>query len=88
MPGPFKGFSISLSIRSLRCRFWPTIFAREEWKNAAIVSPDVGRASMAGRYAQLLNLPLVVMHKRRTSFSVTETTHVVGEIAGIRPIIH
>ena len=62
-------------------------FRQEEWENAAIVSPDVGRASMAGRYAQLLNLPLVVMHKRRTSVSVTETTHVVGEIAGSRPII-
>ena len=62
-------------------------FRQPEWENAAIVSPDVGRASLAGRYAQLLNLPLVVMHKRRTSVSVTETTHVVGEIAGIRPII-
>jgi ribose-phosphate pyrophosphokinase len=34
-----------------------------------------------------LNLPLVVMHKRRTSFSTTETTHVVGDIQGRRPII-
>lgn len=42
---------------------------------------------MAGRYAELLNLPLVVMHKRRTSFSKTETTHVVGDIEGRRPII-
>lgn len=62
-------------------------FRQEEWHSAAIVSPDVGRASMAGRYAELLNLPLVVMQKRRTSFSVTETTHVVGEIAGRRPIV-
>jgi ribose-phosphate pyrophosphokinase len=62
-------------------------FAKPEWANAAIVSPDVGRASMAGRYAELLNLPLVVMHKRRTSFSATETTHVVGDISGRRPII-
>jgi ribose-phosphate pyrophosphokinase len=42
---------------------------------------------MAGRYAELLNLPLVVMHKRRTGFSTTETTHVVGDIKGRRPII-
>jgi len=27
------------------------------------------------------------MHKRRTSFSATETTHVVGDIQGRRPII-
>jgi ribose-phosphate pyrophosphokinase len=60
---------------------------KPEFANAAIVSPDVGRAGMAGRYAERLNLPLVVMHKRRTDFSSTETTHVVGDIKGHRPII-
>ncbi|MFO7632812.1 MAG: ribose-phosphate diphosphokinase [Caldilinea sp.] len=62
-------------------------FRMPEYANAAIVSPDVGRASMAGKYAELLNLPLVVMHKRRTDFTTTETTHVVGDIQGRRPII-
>ena len=62
-------------------------FRKPEFEDAAIVSPDVGRAGMAGRYAELLNLPLVVMHKRRTSFSSTETTHVVGDIEGRRPIV-
>lgn len=36
---------------------------------------------------RVLNLPLVVMHKRRTDFSTTETTHVVGDIQGRRPIM-
>jgi ribose-phosphate pyrophosphokinase len=62
-------------------------FRKPEFSDAVVVSPDVGRASMAGKYAELLNLPLVVMHKRRTSFSSTETTHVVGDIQGRRPII-
>lgn len=62
-------------------------FRKPEFENAAIVSPDVGRASLAGHYAELLNLPLVVMHKRRANNSRTETTHVVGDIAGRRPII-
>lgn len=62
-------------------------FRTPEFANAAVVSPDVGRASMAGKYAELLNLPLVVMHKRRTSFSATETTHIVGDIEGRQPII-
>lgn len=57
------------------------------FSNAAIVSPDVGRAGMAAKYAELLNLPLVVMHKRRSSATETRTTHVVGDIAGRRPII-
>lgn len=62
-------------------------FRKPEFENAAIVSPDVGRAGMAGRYAEQLNLPLVVMHKRRTSYSSTQTTHVVGDIKGRQPII-
>jgi ribose-phosphate pyrophosphokinase len=62
-------------------------FRKPEFENAAIVSPDVGRAGMAGRYAELLNLPLVVMHKRRTGFSTVETNHVVGDIKGRRPIV-
>jgi ribose-phosphate pyrophosphokinase len=62
-------------------------FRKPEFRDAAIVSPDVGRASMAGKYAELLNLPLVVMHKRRLNFSTTETTHVVGDIEGRRPIV-
>jgi ribose-phosphate pyrophosphokinase len=62
-------------------------FRKPEFANAVIASPDVGRASMAGKYAELLNLPLVVMHKRRTGFSSAETTHVVGDLHGRRPII-
>ncbi len=62
-------------------------FKKPEFANAAIVSPDVGRASLAGKYAEYLNLPLVVMHKRRTSFSAAEATHVVGDIQGRTPII-
>lgn len=62
-------------------------FMKDEFKDCVIVSPDVGRASVAGRYAEILNLPLVVMHKRRTSPTETHTTHVVGDIRGRRPII-
>jgi ribose-phosphate pyrophosphokinase len=62
-------------------------FKKPEYKNAAIVSPDVGRAGMAAKYAHLLNLPLVVMHKRRTDLSSVRTSHVVGDIRGRRPII-
>ena len=62
-------------------------FSTRDFYNAAIVSPDVGRAGLAGRYAEQLNLPLVVMQKRRTGFQSIETTHVVGDIKGRRPII-
>ncbi|MGD2159002.1 MAG: ribose-phosphate diphosphokinase, partial [Anaerolineales bacterium] len=60
---------------------------KPKFENAAIVSPDVGRASMAGKYAELLHLPLVVMQKRRTGISQVETVHVVGDIEGRHPIV-
>ncbi len=62
-------------------------FRKPEFSNCAIVSPDVGRAGLAGKYAVTLDLPLVVMHKRRTSPKETRTTHVVGDIRGHQPIV-
>lgn len=62
-------------------------FKKPEYQNAAIVSPDVGRATLASKYANYLNLPLVVMHKRRTDLTSVKTSHVVGDISGRRPIV-
>jgi ribose-phosphate pyrophosphokinase len=62
-------------------------YRKPEYRNAAIVSPDVGRASLASKYAGLLDLPLVIMHKKRSSPSEVKTTHIVGDITGRRPII-
>ncbi len=62
-------------------------FKKPEFAEAAIVSPDVGRAKFAGRYAEHLGLPLVVMHKRREGFEKTRVTHVVGDIRDKIPII-
>lgn len=62
-------------------------FKRPEYRDAAIVSPDVGRAKFAGRYAELLGLPLVVIHKRREGFASAKITHVVGDIEDKIPII-
>jgi ribose-phosphate pyrophosphokinase len=56
-------------------------------ERTAIVSPDVGRARLAGKYAEQLGLPLVVMHKRRLSFSETKAATVVGDIEGKTAIL-
>ncbi len=55
--------------------------------NAVIVSPDVGRARLAGKYADQLRLPMVTMHKRRLGFEETKTVSVVGQIEGKTPIL-
>lgn len=55
-------------------------------KDAVVVSPDVGRAPLASKYAQALDVPLVVMHKRRDG-GVVSTTHVVGDVRDKVPIL-
>jgi ribose-phosphate pyrophosphokinase len=56
-------------------------------EDAVVVSPDVGRARLAGKYAQALGVPLVLMHKRRDSFTKAKVTHVVGDIEDKIPIL-
>lgn len=62
-------------------------FRRPEFSKCVIVSPDVGRAKVAGKYAELTGLPLAMIHKRRDSFTETRATHLVGDIRGRQPII-
>lgn len=57
------------------------------FSDAVIVSPDVGRARLAGKYADQLHLPMVIMHKRRLGFGKTQTMAVVGDIQGKTPIL-
>jgi ribose-phosphate pyrophosphokinase len=68
-----------------------SVFARHiqtlNLMDPVVVAPDVGRAKLASRFARLLDLPLVLMHKRRTSFTTTETTAIVGEIENKTPIV-
>jgi len=61
--------------------------SHSDLSNAIIVSPDVGRATLAGKYAERLKLPLAIMHKRRDDFSSTRVTQVVGDVAGKKAII-
>ncbi len=62
-------------------------FKHKELQDAVIVSPDVGRAKLAGRYAEIMGLPLALMHKRRLSHSDVLTSHVVGDLEGKIPIV-
>ena len=50
--------------------------------DAVVVSPDAGRVKLATEYAQRLDLPLAVLHKRRETGSETRVTHLVGEVEG------
>jgi len=59
---------------------------RKKLKNAVIVSPDAGRACLADKYAKVLNLPLVLMHKDRVKDKV-KIELVAGEVKNKIPII-
>ena len=62
-------------------------FRTPKFANATIVSPDVGRAKVAGKYAEQTGLPLAIIHKRRDTFSDARVTHLVGDVRGRQPII-
>ena len=57
--------------------------------NAVLVTPDTGRVKVAEMYANLLNVPLVVMHKRRSGErgEGVDVSVIVGSVEGKRPII-
>jgi ribose-phosphate pyrophosphokinase len=62
-------------------------FRNASFVDPVVVAPDVGRGKLAGRFARLLDMDLVLMHKRRTSFSDVETMAIVGDIEGKTPIV-
>lgn len=63
--------------------------AHVDVRNSVLVTPDTGRVKVAEMYANLLNVPLVVMHKRRSGErgEGVEVSVVVGSVEGKRPII-
>lgn len=58
-------------------------------EDAIIVSPDAGRAKLAEKYASKLNLPLAIMHKRRSGKGgeTVEVVDVVGDVNNTTPIL-
>ncbi len=63
-----------------------TYFRELNLPDPVVVAPDVGRAKLAGRFAQLLGLDLVLMHKRRISPEIVETV-AIGDIDGRTPVV-
>jgi ribose-phosphate pyrophosphokinase len=62
-------------------------FKKKELKDAVIVSPDAGGAKEAKKFADALNVPLVILHKTRAAHNESTVTHVIGDVKGKTPII-
>jgi ribose-phosphate pyrophosphokinase len=56
-------------------------------ENTVVVSPDTGRGEEARRMADLLELPLALLYKRRRSDVETEVTAVIGDVSGKRVVL-
>jgi ribose-phosphate pyrophosphokinase len=64
-------------------------FREKRVENGVIVAPDAGRVKLAEKYADILHLPLAVMHKRRTGVDgqTVKFVELVGDVEGKTPII-
>jgi ribose-phosphate pyrophosphokinase len=60
-------------------------FRQPEYSNCVVISPDVGRAKLAGKFAELTGLPLAIIHKRRDGLDV-QVSHLMGNILGKNPL--
>jgi ribose-phosphate pyrophosphokinase len=56
-------------------------------ENGVIVSPDLGAAKLARRYAARLGLPLAVVQKSRIGPRNVVAHEIVGDVRGKRPVI-
>jgi ribose-phosphate pyrophosphokinase len=52
-----------------------------------IVAPDLGAVKLGERYAELLHLPMAIIHKIRLSGTAVKVREVVGDVRGKRPMI-
>lgn len=56
-------------------------------QDCVIVSPDTGGVKRADTFANLLELPLAILHKRRSGAKSVQIHSVIGDVQGKRPIL-
>nr|WP_300003655.1 ribose-phosphate pyrophosphokinase [Tissierella sp.] len=56
-------------------------------KNTVVVSPDLGGVTRARSFANILNLPIAIIEKRRPKPNEVEVMNVIGDIEGMNAIL-
>jgi ribose-phosphate pyrophosphokinase len=51
-------------------------------RNTVVVAPDLGAAKMAEQYAELLDLPVAIVHKTRISGEQVKVQRIIGDVRG------
>ena len=62
-------------------------FREKDLKDAVVVSPDVGRVKVVKRFADRINAPLAIIHKKRPLHNEVKVMHVIGDVKGKRAIL-
>lgn len=68
-------------------RLFVDYFKQKNLQDAVVVSPDAGGAKEAKKFADALEVPLVILHKSRPKHNESEVSHVIGEVEGKTAII-
>jgi ribose-phosphate pyrophosphokinase len=55
--------------------------------DGVIVAPDLGAVKLGERYAELLGLPMAIVHKIRLSGTAVKVRQVVGDVRDRKPVI-
>jgi ribose-phosphate pyrophosphokinase len=55
-------------------------FMKKQMRDAVVVSPDVGSVARARYFANMMNLPIAIVDKRRPKANVAEVVNVIGDI--------
>lgn len=73
-------FSVPVDVLDARPIF--AQYFKKKIKNPVVVSPDIGGAKQAKKFADQLGADLAIMHKTRSGHHKAEVNEVVGEVKG------
>ncbi len=62
-------------------------FKEKKIKDSVVVSPDVGRVKVVKRFADRINAPLAIIHKKRPLHNVAEVMNIIGDVEGKRAVL-
>jgi len=63
-------------------------FAKKQFKEVVVVSPDAGGAKNAKRFADKLGAEMAILNKVRPGMNQSEITHLVGDVEGKNCIVY
>lgn len=68
-------------------QFFVDYFKKKKLKDLVVVAPDAGAVKEVRRFANLLGVPIAMIHKMRPRHNVSQVADVVGDVKGKRCLI-